>query len=165
MKKNETNSERKNVSRQLLFLEIVSVMKNQDKLFMYVYKVLMGVDLIKELLRKLGREWGGGMNNIHSFLNTEFQFTILKKIPFSVNFFEFSHNISDGFFYILIYLSIFKKKFFMSGVWWGWARSWTWCTRRWTRTWRAGGIRQTTSRCRSSCTFSFTRGNVFILTM
>ena len=59
MKKNETNSERKNVSRQVLFLEIVSVMKNQDKLFMYVYKVLMGVDLIKELLRKLGREWGG----------------------------------------------------------------------------------------------------------
>ena len=77
---------------------------------------MIGVDLIKELLRKLGREWGGGMNNIHSFLNTEFQFTILKKIPFSVNFFEFSHNISDGFFLILIYLSIFKKKFFMSGV-------------------------------------------------
>ena len=44
---------KKNVLRQLLFLEIVSVTKIKNKLFihMYVYKVVVRVDLKNELLR------------------------------------------------------------------------------------------------------------------
>ena len=46
----------KNVLRKLLFLDIVSVMKIKKNclVYMYVYKVVLGTDLINELLRKSG---------------------------------------------------------------------------------------------------------------
>jgi len=51
---------KKNVLRQLLFLEIVSVRKiKKQTVQMYVYKVVVGVDLINELLRKSGGGGGG----------------------------------------------------------------------------------------------------------
>ena len=54
-----------NVLRQLLFLEIVSVMKIQNKLFsfyIYEYKVVVGVELINELFKS----GGGGRDVFHS---------------------------------------------------------------------------------------------------
>ena len=58
----------KNVLRQLLFLEIVSVRKiKKQTVQMYVYKVMVGVNLIDELLRK--PRGGGGADCLRRVFN------------------------------------------------------------------------------------------------